>query len=615
MSDGYMGKILEVDLGTRTHRAIPLDPAIARQYVGGSGLAAHLLLDEASPALDPLGAGNSLALMAGPMTGTLVPTSNRFAAVAKSPLTGAFGESDCGGSWGGELKRAGFDGLIVRGRANSPVYLWISDGEVEIRDAGRLWGRDTWETDALVRQETDDKASVACIGPGGEQLVRFAAIMNEGREGRAAGRAGLGAVMGSKRLKAVAVRGSMNVPVADAAALRASIKEWSPKLRAGAEGMHKYGTSGGTPTHEKMGNLPLKNWQQGSWPEGAVKISGVTLAERGILTDTYACRGCVIGCGRVVKIEDGPYAMERSAGPEYETVAMLGSNCLVDDLQAICKGNELCNRYGIDTISTGAVIAFAMEAFDRGLLTAEQVDGVDLQWGSGEGLVEMIKRIGERKGLGRLLGEGVSRAARELGPQAQAFTIQVKGLEPPAHDPRAFFGNAIAYATSARGACHLSSFTHGFERVLAMPEFGHNAPVDRFASEPKPRLLFDGQNLMGMFDSLKACKFLLFGGARTPQLVEWLNYVTGWGMDQAEFFRTGERIFNAKRLYNLRSGLTGKDDTLPARFRQEPRADGGAEGKLPPFETMLAEYYQVRGWDSQGVPLPVKLAELGLPAK
>ncbi len=612
MTDGYMGKLLEVDLGTRSYRLVPVEPAVARKFVGGSGLAAHLLLNDASPTLDPLGPDNALALMAGPMTGTIIPTSNRFAAVAKSPLTGAFGESDCGGSWGGELKRAGFDGLIIRGRSDSPVYIWISDDQVEIRDAHRLWGRDSWETDARIKQETDEKASVACIGPGGEQLVRFAAIMNEGRDGRAAGRAGLGAVMGSKRLKAVAVRGTLNVPVADAAALKAAVREWSPKLRQGAEGMHKYGTSGGTPTHDKMGNLPEMNWQMGSWPDGANKISGVTLAERGILTDSYACRGCVIGCGRVVEIEDGPYAMERSAGPEYESVAMLGSNCLVDDLKAICKGNELCNRYGIDTISTGGLIAFAMEAYERGLLTPEQVDGVDLRWGSAEGVVEMIKRIGERKGLGRLLGEGVRRAAAELGPEAQAFAIHVKGMEPPAHDPRAFFGNAIAFATSARGACHLSSFVHGFERVLAMPEFGYDAPVDRFASEPKPMLVFNGQNLMGMFDSLKACKFLLFGGARTPQLVEWLNYVTGWGMDQSEFLRTGERIFNAKRLYNLRSGFTGKDDSLPARFRQQPRPDGSAAGKLPPFEPMLAEYYRVRGWDSRGVPTAEKLAELGL---
>jgi len=612
MPNGHMGRILEVDLGTRSYRILPLDQETARKYVGGSGLAAHLLLGEASPSLDPLSPENTLAMMAGPLTGTIVPTSNRFAAVAKSPLTGAFGESDCGGSWGGELKRAGFDGLIIRGRADSPVYLWISDDQIEIRDAFRLWGKDTWETDELIKAETDDRASVACIGPGGERLVRFAAIMNEGREGRAAGRAGLGAVMGSKRLKAIAVRGTGSVEVADGAALKASVKEWSPRLRQGAEGMHKYGTSGGTPTHDKMGNLPEKNWQMGSWPEGADKISGVTLANRGILVDTYACRGCVIGCGRVVRIDEGPYAMERSAGPEYETVAMLGSNCLVDNLEAICKGNELCNRYGIDTISTGGVIAFAMEAFDRGLIPSELSDGLDLRWGSADGMLELIRQIGERRGLGRLLGEGVRRASAELGPATEPFALHVKGLEPPAHDPRGFFGNAVAFATSARGACHLSSFVHAFERVLAMPEFGYDAPVDRFASEPKPMLVFNGQNLMGMFDSLKACKFLLFGGARTPQLVEWLNQVTGWDMDQGEFLRTGERIFNLKRLYNIRSGLDGRDDTLPLRFRTEPRPDGSAAGKLPPFEPMLAEYYRIRGWDSTGVPTREKMAELGL---
>jgi aldehyde:ferredoxin oxidoreductase len=613
MTDGYMGKILEVDLSERSTRTIPLDPALARKYVGGSGLAAHFLLAEASAELDPLGPGNSLALFTGPLTGTLVPTSNRFAACAKSPLTGMFGESDCGGSWGGELKKAGFDGLLVRGQAESPVYLWIKDGQVEIRDASHLWGQDSWDTDDAVRAETDERASVACIGPAGEALVRYAAIINEGKEGRAAGRAGLGAVMGSKKLKAIAVRGSASVPVADSASLRASIKEWSPKLRKGAEGMHKHGTAGGTPTHDKMGNLPEKNWRVGSWPEGAAKISGVTMAERGILVDTYACRGCVIGCGRVVRIEEGPYAMERSAGPEYETVAMLGSICLVDDIEAICKANELCNRLGLDTISAGAAIAFAMEAYERGLISEEQTGGVVLEWGSGEAVVEMLKQIGERRGLGRLLGEGVKRAAAELGPQAADFALEVKGMEPPAHDPRAFFGNAIAFATSARGACHLSSFTHAYERVLTMPEFGHDGPVDRFDPAPKPMLVTQGQNLMGMFDALKACKFLLFGGARTPELVEWTNQVTGWGMDQDEFFRTGERIFNLKRLYNLRSGATAADDSLPKRFRTEVRPDGGAEGKLPPFEPMLAEFYRVRGWSDQGVPTPGKLSELGLP--
>jgi aldehyde:ferredoxin oxidoreductase len=614
MTDGYMGSILEVDLSSRETRTLPLDPSLARKYVGGSGLATHFLLQEASPDLDPLGPDNTLALFTGPLAGTIVPTTDRFAACAKSPLTGMFAESDCGGSWGGELKRAGFDGILVRGKADSPVYIWIKDGDVEIRDAGHLWGSDTWDTDDAVKAETDKRASVACIGPGGEGLVRYAAIMNEGKEGRAAGRAGLGAVMGSKKLKAIAVRGSTMVRVADSAALKASIKEWSPKLRKGAEGMHKYGTAGGTPTHDKMGNLPKKNWQMGSWPEGANKISGVTMAERGILVDTYACRGCVIGCGRVVKIEDGPYAMEKSAGPEYETMAMLGSICLVDNLEAICKANELCNRLGIDTISAGAAIAFAIEARERGLISDDQAGGVALEWGSGEALVEMIKQIGERRGLGRLLGEGVKRASAELGPQSTDFVLEVKGMEPPAHDPRAFFGNAIAFATSARGACHLSSFTHAYERVLAMPEFGYDGPVDRFDPAPKPVLVAQGQNLMGMFDALKICKFVLFGGARTPQLVEWLNQVTGWDMDQDEFFRTGERIFNLKRLYNLKSGATGADDTLPKRFRTEPQPDGGAEGKLPPFEPMLAEFYRVRGWSSDGVPAPGKLAELGLPS-
>lgn len=611
--NGYMGRLLEVDLTELHCRDIPLDPALAEKYVGGSGLATALILDQATPEMDPLGPENTMVFMTGPMAGTIIPTTNRFAVVAKSPLSGAYGESDCGGSWGGELKRAGYDGIVVKGTTCCPVYLWITEQGVEIRDATALWGRDTWETDEVVRAETDPKASVVCIGPGGEQLVRYACIMNEGKDGRAAGRAGMGAVMGSKKLKAIAVKGGLTVPVANSEALKASIKEWGPKLREGAIGMHKYGTAGGMATHDKMGNLPEKNWQQGSWPEGAELISGITMANRGILVDNYACRGCTIGCGRVVEIKEGPYAMERSGGPEYESAAMLGANCLVDNLEAVCKANELCNRYGIDTISTGASIAFAMEAYDRGLLPAEMMEGADLRWGSADGMISMVKMIGERRGLGHLLGEGVRRASDELGPETAAFALHVRGQEPPAHDPRGFFGNAIAYATSARGACHLSSFTHAYERVLVMPEFGLDAVVDRFDSESKPALVASGQNLCGMFDALKACKFLLFGGARSPELVEWLNYVTGWDWDYDRFIETGERIFNLKRLYNLRCGSGASDDTLPVRYRTEPRPDGSAAGKLPPFEQMLAGFYQHRGWDAQGVPLPEKLAELGLP--
>lgn len=609
---GYTGKILRVDLTKGKVEAEKLDENLAKKFIGGSGLATKILYDETGAETDPLGPDNRLIFMTGPFAATPIITSGRHHVVTKSPLTGAYTESDSGGTWGPFLKRAGFDGIVVSGKSSKPVYLWVADGKAEIRDASRLWGMDTYDVEPVIRKETRNEAVVASIGPGGEKAVRYASIMNDGKDARAAGRGGAGAVMGSKNLKAIAVHGSLQVEIADPEGLRASLKEISPMVAKNAEGMRKNGTAGGLATFEALGSLPLQNWKyQGRWEQGASKIAGPAMTER-MLTGNYYCEKCVIGCGRRVKLDKGPFAPVEGAGPEYETVAMLGSLCLVDDLEAIAKANELCNRYGIDTISCGGAIAFAMEAYEKGLITKKETGEIELQWGRGDVMVKMVEKIGKREGLGHLLGEGVRIAAEKIGKNAVEYSLHVKGQELPAHDPRCYNAGAVSYATSNRGACHLAGFSHVFERILSMSEIGIEKPLPRLEVKGKGELAAKTQDVMGLYDSLKVCKFTMFGGLKLTPILSWYTMVTGNPMDMAEFLKTAERIFNLKRLYNVRCGISRKDDTLPARFLTLKHEGENLTPSLPPLGEMLAEYYQYRGWSEEGFPRPEKLKELGL---
>jgi aldehyde:ferredoxin oxidoreductase len=613
MPNGHWGRLLRVDLTTRQVTRQFLAPATLRKYLGGVGLAARLLYDETDAATGPLSPSNPLVFAVGPLTGTRIPMTGRHAVAARSPLTGLWGESDCGGAWGWELKAAGYDGLVITGQSSAPVYLWIDGESVEIRDATHLWGLDCYEIEGRVRTETSPRAQVSAIGPAGEKLVLLAAIMHDGSHGRAAGRCGLGAVMGSKRLKAIAVRGDLRVPVADDVRLKATLRDIVPMIQKGTMRMHNYGTIGGLETIHALGDLPIKNWILGEWEAGALATSGPRLAET-IYTGRYACRGCMVACGREVRIADGPHAGVEGAGPEYETAAAFGSLCLNDDLNAIAAANELCNRLGVDTISTGAAIAFAMECHELGFLG--DAEGLDLSWGRVDTILELVGRIGRRQGrLGTLLGRGVRQAAAELGGMAEECAIHVKGLELPMHDPRAYFGMAASYATSARGACHLAGFTHPYERVSIISEAGFPQATDRFAWERKGELSAVTQDLMCLFDSLKLCKFAVFGGLTPTHMLTLLNAVTGWDteMEMAEFLRTGERIANLKRLFNVRLGASRKDDTLPARILSHKRGGVGAPDALPPLGAMLSDFYTRRGWDEFGIPRPDKLAELGLP--
>ena len=610
MSRGLAGRILEVDLTNRQISDRIIDEKDMEMFIGGSGLAAAYLWRETDADTDPLSPENPLMLINGPFTGTPVPTSGRTAICTISPITNGWAESDVGGRWGTQLRRTGYDGVILKGKADKPVYLWITEEGCEIRDAEKVWGKDTFEADEVLRAETNERAITALIGPAGEKGVLYASIMTDGKDARAAGRCGVGTVMGSKNVKGLVAYGKQRPEVADPDALSEQLKGFPKKMVEKAHALHNFGTAGSMEAIERVGDLPIKNWAQGSFEEGATALSGQRVADT-ILTGRAHCGACPIGCGRVVHVKEGAYAGTESAGPEYESTAMLGSMCLVDDLEAMCKANEMCNRYGMDTISSGAAVSFAMECFDNGILTEEDI-GFPLPWGSAEGLVKTIELIGERQGIGKILSQGVKRAAEEIGGLSPEYALHIKGLELPAHDPRAYASVGLAYATANRGACHLQGFTHVFERNVSAPEIGVPEPLDRFTSEGKGTFTALAQDWMSCMDSLKVCKFALFGGVTFTLLTDWYKWVTGWEVGVDGMQEIGERLYNLKRMINVRRGFSRKDDTLPERILQLRRMTGGAADYLPPLGSLMADYYEHRGWSEEGIPTQETLERLGL---
>jgi aldehyde:ferredoxin oxidoreductase len=609
--DGYHGKMLWVDLTEGRTEVRPIDEKTLADYLGGAGLAAKILYEETGPDTDPLGPDNVLVACTGPFTGTRVPSASRHHIMARSPLTGLIGESNVGGSWAVHFKRTGYDGIVVTGRSERPVYLWIHDDGAEIRDAAPIWGKDTLDSAEWLKSRTDERASAAVIGPAGEHRVKFASISHIGTILRSAGRTGMGAVMGSKNLKAMVAFGTKDTPVADPAGLKASIQAVLPHVRKVTEAFGKFGTAGGVDNYERIGNFPIQNWRGSRW-EGAAKISGAAMHDT-VLKGRKACLMCPIACGRHVKITEGPWAPVDGEGPEYETVGTMGGECLVDDLAAICKANDLCNRYGLDTMSTGSTIAFAMECFEKGILTLEDTDGIELAWGSAEALVAMIHKIARREGIGDLLAEGSKCAAERLGNNAIEYAVTVKGMEPSAHDPRRFWSQALSYATAARGGDHNASWGHAYELALFMEELGIPKPFDSYTVDGLARFVATMQNYQCMNDAMIICRFAQVGKAVTAtNVLDWYNMITGRQATMDDLMAAGERIFTLKRLYNTRLGISRKDDTLPPRFLTLNRKDPDLDTRLPPIGRMLADYYECRDWSEEGIPTAEKVASLDL---
>jgi aldehyde:ferredoxin oxidoreductase len=597
---GWIGKVLRVDLTKSEWKVEELDPKLAAQFIGGRGLGSKVLFDEIDPKVDPFSPNNKLIMATGPLTGTSASAAGRYMVITKSPLTGTIACSNSGGHFGAEMKFARFDMIIFEGKAKNPVYLYVEDGKAEIRDAKALWGKTTHETTDQILSETDMDARVACIGPAGEKLVRFACVIND--KHRAAGRSGVGAVMGSKNLKAVAVKGSGGIPVAHKEAFRKATLDVLQKVKANpvtSKGLPTYGTCVLVNVINASGIFPTRNFREGVF-EGAEKISGETIVDN-ILVRNRACFGCPIACGRVVKVTNPKYECF-SEGPEYESDWSLGGCCGVDNLDAIAKGNYLCDILGFDPISAGVTIACAMELFERGILTKKEVDR-SLNFGDAEAMVEMVRAIGYREGFGDALAEGSYRLAEKHGHPE--YSMSVKKQEFPAYDGRGVQGMGLQYATSNRGACHVRGY-------LISPEIlGSPQKLDPFETEEKAGWVKAFQDLTAVVDSSGLCLFntFAFGG---PEILESLKAATGIEMSLEELMKAGERIWNLEKIFNLKAGITGKDDRLPDRITKEPMPSGPAKGKVSELGKMLPEYYELRGWDKEGVPTKAKLKDLGL---
>ena len=588
---GWAGKILEVDLSREKIGEVKLDEELARDFVGGRGLGVKILYGRIGPDIKPLDSENLLIFAVGPLTGTFAPTSGRHCVVTKSPLTGTVFDAHSGGFWGAELRFAGYDAIVVQGQAKRPVYLWMSDGKAELRDADVLWGKGTHATTDAIRKELgDDKIRVACIGPAGEKLVKIAAIIND--KYRAAARGGVGAVMGSKRLKAVAVRGRGKPKIANEDTFNVYVRECQKLLCENpgtGTGLPTYGTAVLVNIINEHGVYPTRNFQTGVFPT-ADKTSGETMAET-ILVRNKACFGCQIACSRITRV-DG----EEHEGPEYETIWAFGAQCGVDDLGAIAKANLLCNDMGLDTISMGNTIGCAMELSERGKLEGPK-------FSDAKAIVELTKKTAVREKLGDKLAEGSARLAEGCG--APDLSMSVKGLELPAYDPRGLQGQGLAYATSNRGGCHLRAYMIAPE-VLGIPKL-----VERFSTSGKPETIVIFQNLVATIDSLILCEFTSFA-LETVEYAKLLSAATGIEFTDEQIMTIGDRIWNLERLYNLREGFGRKDDTLPKRLLEEPMPEGPSKGRVNMLPKMLPSYYAFRGWNSKGVPTKEKLCELGL---
>ncbi|MCK5315830.1 MAG: aldehyde ferredoxin oxidoreductase family protein [Anaerolineales bacterium] len=615
MGNAFTGKILRVNLTEGTISEETIRDDWAKKFMGGAGLATRYLYDEVPKGADPFGPENLLIFMTGPLTGTASASASRYSVVAKSPLTGIWGQANSGGSFGPALKRSGYDGIIFEGISPEPVYLKIVDGKAELNEARNLWGKTVLETEDLIQETSKQKLTTASIGPAGENLVRYAAIMNN--KHRAAGRCGLGAVMGAKRLKAIACAGKAPIELADSGAFRDTAKKQIDLLDESMlkVGFEAFGTNMVSDMVHVRGGYPTRNWQEGIF-EDIEEVNAQALTDK-VFVEGVSCFACPIACGRGTEIKEGKWKGRKGEGPEYESTNMLGAMCGVSDMNAITMANYLCNEHGLDTISTGSTIAFAMECYQRGILNKDQTGGLEIKFGDADLVVNLVEKIAKREGLGDLLAEGTKVMSEKLGQGAEHFAMHVKGLELPAYDPRAAKITGLGYVTANRGGDHMTGYVQG-PTFIDVPYLivDDTSIRDPFVADPEEaEVLVDMENALTALDAIGGCKFM--GILLTAEeIVALIANATGWEFGVDDFRKGGERAYNLARAFCVREGMNREQDILPARLMEDPLPEGPAEGMVnerEAIEMMKDAYYQIRGWDkATGIPTPEKLQELAL---
>jgi len=614
MALGYWNRILRIDLTTGKITKEEIDDDTLKLFVGGAGIGAKILWEEVSPEVSPFDADNKLIFAGGPFQGHPLPGGAKFSIMSKSPLTNTYADSAAGAKWGPLFKRCGYDVLVIQGKSKIPVYLYVEDDKIKIRDAGSIWGMDSYQSVDEIRKEIGDpKVSVATIGQAGEKLVKIACIVVDKHS--FAGRCGLGAVMGSKNLKAVVVKGSKKVPVANLSLLKNYNRKYLKEINKTSikNELRTQGTPNLCITAEGFGDMPIKYWTGDTWPEGAKKIGAPNYTQV-LFARPYPCLYCPIGCHRNIEIKEPEKYRLKGAGPEYETLGMFGTNLLIDDLKAISLANDLCNRLGMDTISAGACVGLAMECYEKGIISKKDTAGMELKWGDPNVLLNLIKQIGNREGFGSIFSGGALEAAKKIGKNALELVVHVKGLDFPAQDPRTCWGMALTYATGTRGACHLRGVAEDVEMSgFYIPEIGVTKEVAEFFNpKGKAFLAAKMQDYCSLINSLVLCLFMPDGGDLSfTSILNIFNSITGWDWDVQKAMLCGERIFTLQRLINLRDGYSKEDDVLPPKM-YIPAKEGFRAGKVPPFEDLLNEYYKLRQWDKRGYPTKEKLKKLNL---
>lgn len=610
---GGHGKLLRVDLSEGKVQEEEIPEELFDKFLTGAGLATHYLFREVPKGAEPLGPENELILMTGVLTGTIAPSTGRFNWVFKSPLTGIWAQSNSAGFWGVDFKKTGYDGIIFQGISPKPIYLVIEEDKAELRDASHLWGKSVSETTKMIQEELGEKFNVDCIGIAGENQVRYASIMNDLH--RAAGRCGGGAVMGSKLLKAIAVRGTKPVNIANPTAFKKVSEKQFELLdqHMFKVALETFGTNVVIDLVNARGGFPTRNWQTCVFPE-LEEINAQALSEK-VLIEPMGCFACPLRCGRRSEIRQGKYKGASGEGPEFESVGTFGGSCHVTDMEAITMAHYLCDDYGLDTISTGATIGFAIECYEKEILTKSDTDGLELRFGDPDIVIELIHKIAKREGFGDFLAEGTRRMAQKLDKGSERFAMNVKGLELPAYDSRAVQITGLAYAVANRGGDHVTAYIQGptFLDIpfLCIPDSQIKDPL--VADPGEVHILVDLENVMTALDTLGACKFMGFCVA-SDEWVELVAHCLGRDFTYDDLMRVGERAYNLARVFNVREGVTRADDTLPPRLLEEPLTEGPAAGKVNEnLPAMLDKYYELRGWDkATGKPTPEKLKELGL---